>query len=68
MKVKEDSEKSGLTLNIQETKVLASGLITSWHTDGKTMETVTDFVFLDYKKSPDGDSVQFSPVQSLSHV
>ena len=57
MKVKEDSEKSGLTLNIQETKVLASGLITSWHTDGKTMETVTDFLFLGSKITADCDCI-----------
>ena len=43
MKVKEESEKAGLKLNIQKTKILASGLITSWQTDGETMETVTDF-------------------------
>ena len=45
MKVKEKSEKVGLKLNIQETKIMASGLITSWQIDGKTMETVTDFIF-----------------------
>ena len=45
MKVKEESEKAGLKLNIQKTKILASGLITSWQTDGETMETVTDFMF-----------------------
>ena len=44
MKVKEDSEKAGLKLNIQKTKILASGPITSWQIDGKTMETVTDFI------------------------
>ena len=49
MKVKEDSEKVGLKLNIQKTKVMASGPITSWQIDGKTMETVTDFVFLGSK-------------------
>ena len=46
MKVKEDSEKVGLKLNIQKTKIMASGPITSWQTDGETMETVTDFIFL----------------------
>ena len=46
MKVKEDSEKAGLKLNIQKTKILASGPITSWQIDGKTMETVTEFIFL----------------------
>ena len=45
MKVKEESEKVGLKLNIQKTKIMASGSITSWQTDGKTMETVTDFIF-----------------------
>ena len=46
MKVKEESEKAGLKLNIQKTKIMASGPITSWQIDGKTMETVTDFIFL----------------------
>ena len=45
MKVKDESEKVGLKLNIQETKIMASGPITSWQIDGKTMETVTDFIF-----------------------
>ena len=45
MKVKEESEKIGLKLNIQKTKIMASGLITSWQIDGETMETVTDFIF-----------------------
>ena len=49
MKVKEESEKAGLKLNIQKTKVMASGPITSWQLDGETMETVTDFIFLDSK-------------------
>ena len=46
MKVKEDSEKAGLKLNIQKVKIMASGPITSWQIDGETMEAVTDFVFL----------------------
>ena len=46
MKVKEESEEAGLKLNIQETKILASGPITSWQIDGETMETVTDFIFM----------------------
>ena len=46
MKVKEESEKVGLKLNIQKTKIMASGPITSWQIDGKTVETVTDFIFL----------------------
>ena len=49
MKVKEESEKGGLKLNIQKTKIMASGPITSWEIDGKTMETVTDFIFLGSK-------------------
>ena len=55
MKVKEESEKVGLKLNIQKTKIMASGPITSWQIDGKTMETLTDFVFLDSKITADGD-------------
>ena len=57
MKVKEKSEKAGLKLNIQKTKILASSPITSWQIDGETMETVTDFVgfFLDSKITADGD-------------
>ena len=46
MKVKEENEKVGLKLNIQKTKIIASGLITSWQVDGETVETVTDFIFL----------------------
>ena len=49
MKVKEESEKVGLKLNIQKTKIMASGPITSWQIDGETMETVRDFLFLDFK-------------------
>ena len=55
MKVKEESEKVGLKLNIQKTKIMASGPITSWQIDGETMETVTDFIFLDSKITTDGD-------------
>ena len=55
MKVKEESEKVGLKLNIQKTKNMASGLITSWQIDGKTKETVTDFIFLGSKITADGD-------------
>ena len=55
MKVKEESEKAGLKLNIQKTKIMASGPITSWQIDGKTMETVTDFIFGDAKITADGD-------------
>ena len=55
MKVKEKSEKAGLKLNIQKTKIMASGPVTSWQIDGGTMETVTDFLFLDSKITDDGD-------------
>ena len=55
MKVKEESEKVGLKLNIQKTKTMASGPITSWQTDGETVETVTEFIFLGSKISVDGD-------------
>ena len=55
MKVKEESEKVGLTLNIQKTKIMASSPITSWQIDGETMETVADFIFLGSKITADGD-------------
>ena len=55
MKVKEESEKAGLKLNIQKTKILASGPITSWQIDGETLETVTDFIFLGSKITADSD-------------
>ena len=55
MKVKEESEKVGLKLNIQKTKIMASGPIPSWQIDGKTMETVTGFIFLASKITVDGD-------------
>ena len=54
-KVKEESEKVGLKLNIQKTKIMASGPITSWQIDGETEETVTDFIFLGFKITADGD-------------
>ena len=54
MKVKEESEKSSLKLNIQKTKTMASGPITPWQTDGETVETVTDFIFLGTKITADG--------------
>ena len=56
MKVKEESEKVGLKLNIQKTKIMASGPNTSWHIDGVTMKTVTDFIFLGSKITAEGDS------------
>ena len=55
MKVKEESEKAGLKLNIQKTKIMASSPITSWQIDGETMETVTDFICLSPKITADGD-------------
>ena len=58
MKVKEESKKAGLKLNIQKTKIMASGPITSWQIDGETVETVTDFIFLGSKIPADGDCSQ----------
>ena len=55
MKVKEQSEKAGLKLNVQKANIIASGPITSWQIDGETMETVTDFIFLGSKITADGD-------------
>ena len=55
MKVKEESEKSGLKLNIQKTKIMASGPFTSWEIDGETVEPVSDFIFLGSKITADGD-------------
>ena len=55
IKVKEESEKVGLTLNIQKIKIIASGSITSWEIDGETVETVSDFIFLGSKITADGD-------------
>ena len=55
MKVKEESEKVGLKLNIQKKKIIVSGPITSWEIDGETTETVTDFIFLGFKITADGD-------------
>ena len=55
MKVKEESEKVGLKLDIQKTKIIASGPITSWQMDGETVETVADFIFLGSKITADGD-------------
>ena len=55
MKVKEENEKAGLKLNIQKTKIMASGPITSWQIDEETMETVTDFIFLGSKITADDD-------------
>ena len=55
MKVKEESEKAGVKLNIQKTKIMTSGPITSWQIDGETMETQTDFIFLGSKITADND-------------
>ena len=55
LKVKEESEKAGLKLNIQKTEIMASGPITSWEIDGEAMETVTDFIFLGSRITADGD-------------
>ena len=55
MKVKEESEKGGVKLNIQKTKIMASGPITPWQIDGETVETVTEFIFLSSKITADGD-------------
>ena len=58
MKVKEESEKVGFKLNIQKTKIMASGPITSWEIDGETVETVSDFIFLGSKRTADGECGQ----------
>ena len=55
MKVKEENGKAGLKVSIQKMKIMASGSITSWQIDGETMETVTDFIFLGFKITADGD-------------
>ena len=65
MKVKEESEKVGLKLNIQKTKIMASSHITSWEIDGETVETVSDFIFLGSKITADGDCSHESKRHSL---
>ena len=66
MKVKEESEKVGLKLNIQKTKIMASGPITSWEIDGETVDTVADFIFLGSKITADGEcSHEFKDAYSL---
>ena len=65
MKVKEESEKFGLKLKIQKTKITASGPITSWQIDGETVETVADFIFLGSKITADGDCSQVKDTYSL---
>ena len=66
MRVKEESEKAGLKLNIQRTKIKASGPITSWQIDGKTMETVTDVIFLGSKITEDGKTAAVKLKDSYS--
>ena len=66
MKVKEDSEKVGLKLNTQKTKIMASSPIASWQIDGETMETVTDFIFLGFKTTANGEcSMKLKDARSL---
>ena len=66
MKVKEESEKVGLKLNIQKTKIMASGPITSWEMDGEIVETASDFIFLGSKITADGDCTPFRAEQGTS--
>ena len=66
IKVKEESGKVGLKLNIQKTKIKASGPITSWQIDGETMETVRDFIFLDSKITADGDCSHEIKIKTLT--
>ena len=68
MKVKEESEKVGLKLNIQKTKIMASGPITSWEIDGETVETVTDFMVITAMKLKDTDSLERSYDQPSQHI
>ena len=65
MKVKEKSENAGLKLNIQKTKIMSSRLITSWKIEGKTVETVTDFIFLGSKITADGEAMKLKDAYSL---
>ena len=68
MKVKEESEKSGLKLNIQNAKIMASGPIISWQIDGETVETVTDFIFLVSKITADSDCSHLAKLIQLCKV
>ena len=68
MKVKEESEKVGLKLNIQKMKIMASGPITSWEIDGETVETVSDFIFWGSKITADGDCSHGRDVQDWEHM
>ena len=65
MKVKEESEKVGLKINIQKTKIMATGLITLWQIDGETMETVADFIFLGFKIIAVGAAMKLKDAYSL---
>ena len=65
MEMKEESEKAGLKLNIQKTKIMASGAITSWEIDGETVETVADFIFGGSKITADGDCMKLKDTYSL---
>ena len=65
MKMKEENEKAGLKLNIQKTKIMASGPITSWQTEGEKVEAVTDFIFLGSKITLDGDCLKLKDACSL---
>ena len=67
MKVKVESEKAGLKLNIQKSKIMASGPITSWQIDGETMETVADFIFLGSKITTDGDCSHEMHIKKQRH-
>ena len=68
IKVKEESEKVGLKLNIQKTKIMASSPITSWQIDGETMEAVTDFLFLGSKITADGDCSREMKIYALKRA
>ena len=68
MKVKEESEKVGLKLNIQKTKIMASSLITSWQIDGEIMETVRDFMFLGSKITADGDCSHEIKIDAMTNL
>ena len=68
MKLKEVSEKVGLKFNIQKTKIMASGPITSWQIDGETMETVSDFIFGGSKITADGDCSQVTAAMKLKYA
>ena len=68
MKVKEESERAGLKFNIQKKKIMTSDLITSWQTDGETMKTVTDFIFLGFKITVDCDCINDIKGHSLEET